>query len=303
MGGRLVIHLDSAGGDRLGATRAARTVITRIGRWSDRLTRHSDASELAALNTAPESELRVGPTLAGALRAGASATNATDGLVDISLLDARLAVEAGASAQAGSSSPRAWSLTAGRRGTAIVRRRPGLRFDLDGIAKGWLADRALGLLSAWTSAVVDADGDLALTCGPGRHWLIAVDDPREPGTTLAILYLANGAAWPVRWGVATSGTSVHRWGAQLANRHHLIDPRTGAPAVTDIVQATVVCGSAAAAEGLAKAVVIAGSAAGIALLERSGVRGAVLLTERGETIATPGTIGLLQDPAPPRSPR
>ena len=66
--------------------------------------------------------------------------------------------------------------------------------------------------------------------------------------------------------------------------------------MTDVVQATVVAGSASEAEGLAKAAVIAGSADGLALLERAGARGVVLLTDRGETIASPGTLALLDDP-------
>jgi len=43
-------------------------------------------------------------------------------------------------------------------------------------------------------------------------------------------------------------------------RHHLIDPRTGAPSDTDVSLATVVAGEAWMAEVLAKAVVLAGSA-------------------------------------------
>jgi thiamine biosynthesis lipoprotein len=76
-------------------------------------------------------------------------------------------------------------------------------------------------------------------------------------------------------------------------RHHLIDPRTSAPALTDVVQATVVCGSALRAEVLAKTAVIAGSVHGLALLERADVQGAVILTERGETLALPQTLALL----------
>ena len=114
---------------------------------------------------------------------------------------------------------------------------------------------------------------------------------------LAVLYLSAAAeTWPSRWGVATSGTSVHRWHRAGDTRHHLIDPRTGLPAVTDVVQATVVSGSACEAEGLAKAAVIAGSEEGLALLERSSVPGAVLLTDRGETLASPQTMDLLDDP-------
>jgi thiamine biosynthesis lipoprotein len=78
-----------------------------------------------------------------------------------------------------------------------------------------------------------------------------------------------------------------------AASHHLIDPRTGRPAVTDVVQATVVAGSALRAESLAKAAIIAGSVDGFALLERARVRGAVLVTSNGEVRALPVTMSLL----------
>ena len=135
------------------------------------------------------------------------------------------------------------------RGAAIVRRPPGLHFDLGGIGKGWIADRALRFLAAWPSAVVDADGDLAIRCAPGKVWEVAVDDPRTPDALLAVLRLAAHDGLPARWGVATSGVSIHRWTVDGRPRHHLIDPRTGRPAVTDVVQATVIAGSAAARRG------------------------------------------------------
>ena len=162
------------------------------------------------------------------MRAGRTLAQTTDGLVDITLLDARLAAEAAATQVAVRAPDRAWRLAPGRRGSAVVHRAPGIRFDLDGVAKGWLADRALGLLSSWAGAIVDADGDLAVRCPPGRHWAVAVDDPREAGAMLAVLHLsAASGTWPSRWGVATSGTSVHRWHRAGEVRHHLIDPRTG----------------------------------------------------------------------------
>lgn len=298
MGGRLVIHLAATASDEPRAHRDATNAIARVGRWADRLSRYLPASELSALNADPASSVKVGPTLAGALRVGQRASHGTDGLVDITLLDARQAAETSGSPSAVPWMDHAWSLTCGQRGAAVVHRIPGTHFDLDGVAKGWLAERALGLLSSWSSAVVDADGDLAIRCAQGRHWAVAIDDPRDPGAMLAVMYLrAPAGAWPSRWGVATSGISVHRWrGRGGERRHHLIDPRTGLPAVTDVVQATVVGASASEAEGLAKAAVIAGSAEGLALLERAAVPGAVLLTDRGETLATPQTLDLLDDP-------
>jgi thiamine biosynthesis lipoprotein len=294
MGGRLVVHLDADVSRSDEARRASAAAVERIESWAGRLTRHSDASELSALNADPRDEVPVGPTLAAVLRAGRTATEQTEGLADITLMDARLAAE-GLAVEEARRISRAfdWSMAPGRLGSAIVRRPAGLRFDLGGIGKGWIADRALHLLAEWPSAVIDADGDLAIRCAPGKMWELAVDDPRTPDTTLAVLHLTAPDGFAARWGVATSGVSIHRWTVDGRRRHHLIDPRTGLPAVTDVIQATVIAGSALRAEALAKAAVIAGSVAGFALLERARIRGAVILTERGETLALPQTQSLL----------
>ena len=311
MGGRLTIHLDAGSG---GATRdrhhlevldlpdgssAANAcneslrLIARVARWASRLTRHSEASDLSVLNADPLDEVAVRPTLAAALLAGLAAADASLGLADMTLLNARLAAE-GLAVDARPSGISEVKITRGHRGSAIVRRPPGLRIDLGGVGKGWIADRALKLLEGWSSAIVDADGDLAVRCAPGRVWVIGVDDPRQADADIAVLRLtaAPGGA-PTTWGVATSGTSIHRWSVRGDATHHLIDPRTGRPARTDVVQATVVADTALRAEALAKAAVIAGSMAGLTLLERAGVRGAVILTTTGEVMASPATLALL----------
>ena len=294
MGGRLVLHLDADDERRDEAGAATAFVAERIGRWAARITRHSETSDLSVLNSDLRDEVPLRPTLAAVLRAGRMITESTEGLADITLLDARLAAEGLADEPNGRLSHAFdWSLVSRRRGSAVVRRQPGLRFDLDGVGKGWIADRALRLLSEWPSAIVDADGDLAIRCAPGKAWEVAVDDPRTPDTSLAVLRLTATHGVPGQWGVATSGTSIHRWIVNGGLSHHLIDPRTGRPAATDVVQATVIAGSALRAEGLAKAAVIAGSYEGLALLERARVRGAVILTDKGEAVALPQTLALL----------
>ena len=292
MGGQLAIHLDAAGRDDA-AERDERRVIARIDRWAARLTRHTHTSDLALLNADPGGSVPVKPTLAAALLAGIVAAETSEGFADITLLDARLRAE-GLRDLAAASRISEWQVVRRRRGAAVVRRPPGLHFDLGGVGKGWIADRALALLEPWRSAVVDADGDLAVLCAPGKRWEVGIDDPRQSNSQLAVLRLearADGA--PTRWGVATSGTSIHRWNVDGTTNHHLIDPRTGLPAVTDVVQATVVAGSALRAEALAKAAVIAGSVEGFALLERAHVLGAVLLSTSGKVQALPVTLPLM----------
>lgn len=293
MGGRLLIHLDADG--RLDeAARDGRRIVARIDRWASRLTRHTETSDLAILNADPKPTVTVRPMLAAALRAGLTAAEASEGFADITLLDARLAAE-GKTDLVAASRLGEWQLTNRSRGRAVVRRPPGLRFDLGGVGKGWIADRALSLLAGWPSAVVDADGDLALLCAPGRSWEVGIEDPRAADSHLAVLRLTAPSGGPsALWGVATSGISIHRWEVAGAPSHHLIDPRTGRPAETDVVQATVIAWSALRAESLAKAAVIAGSVEGFALLERAHVRGAVLLTAAGEVQALPVTLPLLR---------
>src|SRR5207248_478204 len=75
----------------------------------------------------------------------------------------------------------------------------------------------------------------------------------------------DGAGWPVGLGAATillagqgaatSSVLRRRWAGGL---HHLIDPRTGLPAASDLVEVSVVAATAVDAEIVAKAALIAG---------------------------------------------
>jgi thiamine biosynthesis lipoprotein len=283
----------SAGAHSDVALRDARRTVRRISSWADRLTRFSATSELSRLNADPAPSVRVGATLAAVLARAVAAGDETDGIVDATLLDARLAAESpapcGAAIVAGAAD-RTWTLETDRR-ERVVTRMPGVRFDLDGIAKGWIADRAAASLATYPAVVVDADGDLAIALTFGASWRIGVADPRDAATDLATLEVTGlDPSRSERFGLATSGTSVHRWAHDGRVGHHLIDPRTGRPAVTDVVQATVLADSASAAEIAAKQVVIVGSAAGAAVMDRPGVRAVIVLTDDGRVFASPSSL-------------
>jgi thiamine biosynthesis lipoprotein len=291
MGGVVSVQiLDESDAVRL--ERAALRVLDRVEAWAARLTRFSAESELMRLNAATTSLVPIGPTLTAVLDWARMAEGMTDGLVDASLLDERLAAEAGLDPAIPVAAGRRWSLRRTARGAA-VEREPGVRFDLGGVAKGWLADRALAITPG-RSALVDGDGDIAIRVAPGDTWGIGIGDPREPGTLLGALDLGADGDVTREWGIATSGTSVHRWTHGDDDVHHLIDPRTRRPAATDVVQATVLAHTARAAEVFAKTAVIAGTGRAFGLLDHPGVLGVLLLTERGELRATPGMVRWLQ---------
>jgi thiamine biosynthesis lipoprotein len=299
MGGRLEVRLAVPLPALAEAERLAALVGGRVTAWASRLTRFTSTSDLARLNAdLVEPSTLVRPTMAAVLAWAAQAAEASEGTVDVTLLDARLAAERPAdtaafpgrpSALDGQTAPR-WSVECGHR-WSIVERPAGTRFDLDGVAKGWIADRALALLRDQPGALVDADGDIALHVTRGVEWIVGVADPRPPDDRLlASFRITDDGPSRRSFGVATSGTSVHRWQRRDGRAaHHLIDPRTRRPAETDVIQATVLAGSAREAEGLAKSAVILGSSAGLRLLEASTAHAAILLTGSGETVALAGS--------------
>jgi thiamine biosynthesis lipoprotein len=131
----------------------------------------------------------------------------------------------------------------------------GMRLDLGGIAKGWIAEQAARELNSFAPAcAVNAGGDMFLAGLPAgeKAWEVALEDPRDPERDLAILNVGPGA-------VATSSITKRRWQQGERLQHHLIDPRSGKPAETDWLSVTAIASSAAAAEVFAKALLIASS--------------------------------------------
>ncbi len=271
------------------ADRDLALVASRIVGWAGHLTRFDRNSDLSILDRDPgRARSPVRPILADVLARARELSTRTDGIVDITLLRAREAAEVGD--EVPTHRGMWWLEGAGR--DISVRREGSVVFDLDGVGKGWIADRALSLLHAYPSALVDADGDIAIRAGLGRRWEVSVADLRDPVSDLARLVIPETwALGPL--GIATSGTSVHRWEHAGGAAHHLIDPRTSRPAVTDVLQATVVADSALVAEGLAKAVVISGSEEGLDLLDRAGAYAEVLVLASGEVLATPRSLDWL----------
>lgn len=166
---------------------------------------------------------------------------------------------------AGGPSARAgWAEIAVDEDAGTVVRPPGISIDGGGLAKGLLADLIAADLSRFGSFAVDCCGDLRLGGNAGRERTILVSDPRG-GEPLEELRLAEG-------GVATSGTGRRAW-LDAAGRpaHQIIDPRSGRPAFTGIVQATALAPTALLAEVYAKSALLAGPARAAEWLPHGGV--------------------------------
>jgi thiamine biosynthesis lipoprotein len=282
--------------ERLTLSNALQEIGARVVAWAALLTRHHP-SQLTRLNASSGTKVRVGPTMASLLSWSAEAWELTGGLVNIGMLDERLAAETGVPMR-GQALSRGWRMELQHWKHqnhvhlcgGLLYRAEGLHFDLDGVGKGWIADRAAALLArlldakvasgeipVWRSCFVDGDGDIAIKNRSGAETEVRIEIPRVPEATIGSIQVGGSSA-----GVATSGTGVHQWGG----RHHIIDPHTGSPADSGIAQATVVAESARVAEAWAKSIVIGGAAL-IRRAEAAGVRRIVAVQTNGRIISAP----------------
>ena len=225
-----------------------------------RFSRFRADSELSRINRADGRPIRVSPTFASVMRLALDSSAVTGGLFDPTVLGALKAagydrdfdeVLAGARGALHPATP------CGRWRDVILEddllSLPcGVGVDLGGLVKGWTADvaasRAVDGGLPW--ALVNAGGDLRIA-GDAPPVAVAVEDPDDPDVELVRLMVREG-------GVATSSIRSRSWGAGL---HHVIDPRTGAPSETDLLQVTVTASTCADAEVRAKAVLLRGSIA------------------------------------------
>ncbi|MER7485383.1 FAD:protein FMN transferase [Streptomyces sp. NPDC126497] len=159
------------------------------------------------------------------------------------------------------------------------------RLDPTGIVKGWAAERAARRLAAAgaTGVSVNGGGDVQVLGAPGagRPWRVGVSDPLRPGGLAAVVSAAGAA----ELAVATSGTAERG--------DHVVDPRTGRPAVTDLVAVTVVAPRLTWADCWATAAFAMGSREGLRWLESLPEVEALLITAGDEVRCTGGLAGRL----------
>lgn len=290
---RILVRGSRRSGDA-GAAMAAATAEVVLRRHQRALSRFDARSELSALNRDPRPARRMSELTAGAIAAAIWAAERSAGLVDPTLLPAleRAGYEhSRANADSASLSdalsaaparqPAAPCQRAAWRAVTVagpwVRRRPGLQLDLGGSAKGLAADRAATFLAGQEAFAIDAGGDLVIGGTAGARRLVTVAHPIEQAPAFAF-HLSSGA-------VATSGIGARVWRTPRGFGHHLLDPATGRPAWTGVIQASAVASSGLEAEALAKIALLSGPETAVAVLAPGG---GVLVVDSGEVIVAGG---------------
>lgn len=255
--------------------------------WEQQLSRFRDDSALMRLNAAGQ-PFAAPPALWSVIGVALRAARQSDGLVSPTTHDALAAagydrtfaeIDRDRDRAPEIAQPPDWRLIARNERARTVTLPAGTHIDLGGVAKGWAADQAARRLAACGPALVDAGGDISVS-GPmagGAPWPIAVASPFAPEETLGMLLIRRGA-------VATSGRDYRRWRRGGVEQHHIIDPRTGRPADTDVLAATVVGLDGPSAEMAAKVALILGGRAGIAWLDAHAPLAGMLALEDGRVL-------------------
>jgi len=244
--------------------------VAEFERLEQLLSRFRESSELSQLNRA--GSLDAGPDLRRVVELALAARERTNGRFDPTVHDALVGAGYDRTFDeiADTHTPPALPRPACG-GVEITREAivldDGVRLDLGGIGKGYAAERAAEILAVGGPCLVNAGGDIAVR---GGSWPVGVETAEGSLT----LELSAG-------GLATSGRDRRVWRRNGRELHHLIDPRTGVPAESDLVRVTVVAGDAVDAEVAAKDLFFAG-----AHEASQSELAAVLVTEDGRTVLT-----------------
>ncbi|MFZ0043972.1 MAG: FAD:protein FMN transferase [Solirubrobacteraceae bacterium] len=298
-GGHCVVMVGGTGPAGRPADAVLRAKRRLLG-WHGQFSRFDDGSELSRLNADRRGTVPVSAAMIRFVAAAIEAAELTGGLVDptlvteieragyvdslpdtsvASLSTQRALAPTATRSPAGPSPTAAWRQIKVDHEAEAITRPPGVRLDSGGIAKGMFADMLAAELAGHDSFAVTLAGDLRFGTTGSERRPVQVADPFDD-SLLHVFELVRGAA-------ATSAITKRSWrAADGSHAHHLIDPATGRPAFTGVVQVTALAPTAAEAEARSKAALLSGPSAA-----------ATWLTHGGLVVRDDASIELIEAPA------
>lgn len=155
--------------------------------------------------------------------------------------------------------------------------------DFGGIGKGYLADQLaknpeLDMLNGyWISLGGDVIG--SGLDADGTKWEVSIQDAIKPDKLINFHYTSEEK----NFSVATSGTITRKSKNDTKPWHHIIDPRTLKPAITDVLLASVAAKTSTEADIFASCAVILGSKDAPDFLQSVGISSYLLQLESDST--------------------
>lgn len=161
---------------------------------------------------------------------------------------------------------------------------PRVQLDFGAIGKGYGIGQAMQRLRSLgiQHAIVNAGGDLqAAGTNQGQPWRVAIRDPQgAPDSVLGTLSVSGDAA------VFTSGDYERYFTWQGKRYHHILDPRTGYPAI-GLSSVTVLHKDATLADAAVTALLIAGPDEWRRIAQQMGVEAVLVADTQGRIQFTP----------------
>lgn len=146
---------------------------------------------------------------------------------------------------------------------------PDLMIELGAIGKGYAIDKAMEVLKASEASggMISAGSSICVygQKPDGSDFRVALRDPRgEIGDSIGILKLSDCT-------ISTSGDYERYFEQDGVRYHHILDPRTGYPADSGLMQATIICDDSVLGDALSTACFVLGLDDGMALAKKYGV--------------------------------
>ncbi len=165
----------------------------------------------------------------------------------------------------------------------IVFKEDGMGITLDGIAKGFIVDKATGQLMnrGIKHALLNAGGDIRTIGDKGnnRPWKIAIEDPFKKRNYPALVSITNGS-------IATSG-SYEVFFDQEKVFDHIVNPRTGVVPLVNL-SASVQAPTAMEADALATTLFVLDAAQGTRLIDSRTSCRSLIVTRNQKKIKSSG---------------
>ena len=166
----------------------------------------------------------------------------------------------------------------------IFLKKEGMKLGLGGIGQGYIADKiqALLLSKGCSSGLVNVSGDIfAWGRQPdGKPWTVGIVNPMNKNKIIATFPLENSA-------VETSG-SYEKFVVFDGKRYsHIIDPRTGYPAM-GVVSVSVFAKKTEIADALATGIFVLGVDVGLDLVNQLKGIECIIVDDKGKIFASKG---------------
>ncbi len=169
---------------------------------------------------------------------------------------------------------------------------PDIRIELGAIGKGYAIERAMAVLESSTvsGGMISAGSSICVYGAKpdGSPFRVALRDPRgEVGDSIGILTLSDCT-------ISTSGDYERYFEQDGVRYHHILDPRTGYPADSGLMQTTIICEDSVLGDALSTACFVLGLDEGMALARQYGVMAVFVDTDKNIWYSSPEVMDIFE---------